>query len=160
MASQRFTGISGVCLPVCALFLTAVCTTSPAFSSSSFDGVWSVVVQTRSGGCEPTVRYPVAISNGFVTNAGNSQVAVSGRVTPSGSVSVTVQSGGASANGAGRLSMTSGTGVWQGQGANGSCEGTWQAMRQNAGAPIYNYAPQSAPRYYYPSYPGYYPGYR
>jgi hypothetical protein len=119
-----------------------------------------VVIQTRGGDCTPMLRYPVAITNGVVTNAGESPVAVSGRVTPVGSVRVTVSAGGSSANGTGHLSTTSGGGVWRGQGTTGVCMGTWQASRRssgaqvmNRGAPIYNYAPEAARRYY-PGYPG------
>jgi hypothetical protein len=155
-----------VCLPACALVVTSIGIASPTFarSSSSYDGDWSVVIQTRGGACTSTLRYPIAISHGVVTNAGEGQASVSGRVTPAGTVTVTVQSGGAWASGSGRLGMTSGTGVWRGQGSSGSCVGTWQAERRSSGteamgrgAPIYNYAPQGAPRRYYPRY--YYPGY-
>jgi hypothetical protein len=68
--------------------------TSPSLARSSFDGAWSVVVVTRAGACTPTLRYPVSITNGIVTNAGDSPASVSGRVAPTGAVRVTVQSGG------------------------------------------------------------------
>lgn len=149
-----------VCLPACALIFTSIGIASPAFARSSFsyDGDWSVVIETRGGPCPPTIRYPVAISNGIVTNAGEAPAAVSGRVTPAGIVRVTVQGGGSAASGSGRLGTTSGTGVWQGRGQAGVCVGTWQAERRSAGtqamtrgAPIYNYAPEAARRYYYGS---------
>jgi hypothetical protein len=151
-----------VCLPICGLVFASIGIASPtlARSSSSFDGDWSVVIQTRGGDCTPMLRYPVAITNGIVTNAGQSPVAVSGRVTPAGAVRVSVQAGGSSANGTGRLSMTSGGGIWRGQGTDGVCMGTWQAQRRTSSAqvmngrgPIYNYAPNAARRYY-PGYPG------
>jgi hypothetical protein len=142
----------------CALFLTIVSIASPSFARSSFDGEWSVVIETRGGACPLTLRYPVAITNGIVSNAGDAAAAVSGRVTPTGTVRVTVQSGGSWASGSGHLSTTSGTGVWRGQGTSGSCARTWQAQRQNSGAqmmnrgaPIYNYAPEVTRRNY-PSY--------
>jgi hypothetical protein len=147
-----------LCLPACALVFTIVSAASPTFARSSFDGEWSVVIETRGGACPPTLRYPVAITNGIVSNAGDAPAAVSGRVTPAGVVRVTVQSGGSWASGSGHLSTTNGTGVWRGQGTTGSCAGTWQAQRQssgaqvmNRGAPIYNYVPQARGRY---------PGYR
>ncbi len=143
----------------CALVLSSVGLASPAFSRSNFDGDWSVVIETREGACTPTLRYPVAISNGIVTNAGGTPAAVTGRVTPTGSVTVTVQSGGSWASGSGRLGATGGTGIWRGQGTSGACVGTWQAQRRSYGAqamerrgPIYNYAPEGARRYY-PGYP-------
>ena len=151
-------------LPACAVVFAAIGTASPTLARSSFsyDGDWSVVIESRGGACgEQTLRYPVAISHGIVTNAGQSQAAVSGRVTPAGTVAVTVQSGGASASGTGRLGATSGAGVWRGQSSNGSCVGTWQAERRTYGAqalerggPIYNYAPRRAHgHYYYRGYP-------
>jgi hypothetical protein len=148
-----------VCLPACALVFATIGIASPTFARSSFDGDWSVVIETRGGACPSTLRYPVAISNGIVTNAGDTPAAVSGRVTPAGTVRVTVQSSGSWASGSGRLGTTSGTGVWRGQGSAGSCEGTWQAQRRSSGAqvmgrgaPIYNYAPEGVRRYY-PGYP-------
>jgi hypothetical protein len=107
----------------------------------------------------PTIRYPVAINNGIVGNAGDTPATVQGRVAPTGAVNVTVQSGGSWASGSGRLTATGGGGVWRGQGTSGLCTGTWQAERRSngaqvmqGGAPIYNYAPQP-PRPYYPRYP-------
>ena len=150
-----------VCLSACALVFTSVGIASPTLARGSFDGEWSVVIETRGGACTPMLRYPVAISNGIVSGADNTPATVSGRVKPSGAVRVTVQSGGSWASGSGHLNATSGTGVWRGQGTSGLCEGTWQAERRSSGAqiiergaPIYNYnnAPEGARRYY-PGYP-------
>jgi hypothetical protein len=145
-------------IQVCVLFFTCFVFTSPSLARSSFDGAWSVVVVTRAGACTPTLRYPVAITNGIVTNSGDSPASVSGRVAPTGAVRVTVQSGGSWATGSGRLSTTGGSGVWRGQGSSGLCQGTWQAERRSngaqvmdQGAPIYGYAPgYSYGRQYYP----------
>ena len=145
------------------LVAVALAAASPALARanarSNFDGAWSVVIETRSGACMPTLRYPVAISNGIVTNGGETAATVQGQVAPSGAVRVMVQAGGSWANGSGRLTASGGTGVWQGQGTSGLCAGTWQAERRSYGAqatgngaPIYNYAPQP-PRQYYPAYP-------
>lgn len=150
-----------VCLAACALIFTSVGVASPTFARSSFDGDWSVVIETRDGACTPMLRYPVAISNGIVTNAADTSAAVTGRVAPTGAVRVTVQSGGSWARGSGRLSATSGTGVWRGQGTSGLCVGTWQAERRSygaqvmeRGAPVYNYNyPPEETRRYYPGYP-------
>ena len=150
-----------ICLPACALLLTSICVASPAFARSSFrfDGDWSVVIETRGGACAPALRYPIAINDGIVTNAGDTPAAVSGRVTSAGTVTVTVEAGGSWASGSGHLGTTSGAGVWRGRGTSGFCVGTWQAERRssgaqavNRGAPIYNYAPEAARRYY-PGYP-------
>ncbi len=132
---------------------------NPGLARSNFDGDWSVVIQTRAGACIPTLRYPVAISNGIVGNAGDTPATVQGRVAPTGAVRVTVQSGGSWASGSGRLTATSGGGTWRGQGTSGLCTGTWQAERRSygaqvmqGGAPIYNYVPQRS-RPFYPGYP-------
>jgi hypothetical protein len=137
---------------------TSLTATSPALARSNFDGEWSVVIASRDGACAPTLRYPVAITNGIVTNAGDAPAAVQGRVAPSGAVRVTVQSGGSWASGSGRLSAAGGTGVWRGQGSSGLCEGTWQAERRSygaqvmrRGAPIYNYVPSRRYDRAYPS---------
>jgi hypothetical protein len=112
---------------------------------------------TRDGVCTPTLRYPLAISNGIVGNASDTPVTVQGRVAPNGNVRVVVQSGGSWADGTGRLSTATGSGVWRGQGTSGLCQGTWQAERRGSGTqverggtPIYGYAPQQPRQYYYP----------
>jgi hypothetical protein len=142
-------------IQTCVLFLTCFVFTSPSSARSSFDGAWSVVIVTRAGACTPTLRYPVAITNGIVTNGGDSPASVSGRVAPTGAVRVTVQAGGSWAAGSGHLSTSGGSGVWRGQGSSGLCQGIWQAERRSYGAqvmerdaPIYSYAPG---RQYYPS---------
>ena len=116
-------------IQTCVLVLTCCGFTSPSLARSSFDGAWSVVVVTRAGACTPTLRYPVAITNGIVTNSGDSPASVSGRVAPTGAVRVTVQSGGSWATGSGHLSTTGGSGVWRGQGSTGLCQGTWHMNR-------------------------------
>ena len=142
-------------IQTCVLFLTCFVFTTPSSARSSFDGAWSVVIVTRAGACTPTLRYPVAITNGIVTNGGDSPASVSGRVAPTGAVRVTVQAGGSWAAGSGHLSTSGGSGVWRGQGSSGPCQGIWQAERRSygaqvmeRGAPIYSYAPG---RQYYPS---------
>ena len=152
----------GLFIPACATLacvvaLSCLGAANPSFARSSFDGEWSVVIMTRDGACTPTLRYPLAINNGIVGNAGDTPVAVQGRVAPNGNVRVVVQSGGSWADGTGRLSTTTGGGVWRGQGTTGLCEGTWQAERrgpgtqvmERGGTPLYGYAPQQ-PRQYYP----------
>ena len=135
-------------IQTCVLLLTCFGFTSSSLARTGFDGAWSVVVVTRAGACTPTLRYPVAITNGIVTNGGGSPASVSGRVASSGAVRVTVQSGGSWASGSGHLSMTGGSGVWRGQGSSGLCQGIWQAERRSSsaqverGAPIYSYAPR------------------
>lgn len=131
---------------------------APAIARTPFDGDWSVMITTRGGACEPSVRYGVQIINGTVVNAGG-QAQVQGRVSPNGAVRVTVRAGGQWASGSGRLNRSRGGGVWRGQGNAGPCQGTWVAERragygtesQVPRGPIYSYVP---PGYQYarPSY--------
>lgn len=133
------------------------CTTiaAPAIARTPYDGDWSVVIATRTGACPPSVRYGVQIINGMVVNP-SGQAQVQGRVSPNGAVRVSVQAGGQSASGSGRLNRTGGGGVWSGQGNAGFCQGTWVAERSagyaaEAQAPrrsIYNYVPPA--RHYAP----------
>src|SRR5262249_29185460 len=141
-------------IQTCVLLLTGFGFTSPSLARSNFDGAWSVVVVTRAGNCTPSVRVPLAITNGSVSGGGD-QASVAGHVAPSGAVPVSVQSGGSSASGSDHLGTTSGSGVWRGQGSKGLCQGTWQAERRGGGgaattgyAPGYSYYGQ--PRQYYP----------
>lgn len=123
----------------------------PALASSAFDGDWSVVIVTRGGDCDPSLRYAVTITDGAVLNGGGSPVDVRGQVTRSGAVQVSVQAGNQWASGSGRLGRNSGGGVWRGQGSAGACEGTWIAQRRTDGVaaeapgrPVYNYAPRNS----------------
>ena len=99
---------------------------SPATSAPNYDGLWSVVIVTEQGTCDRAYRYPVRISRGNVLNAGDSPVAISGRVGDNGALTVTVSHGNQRATGTGRLSGANGAGSWRG----GECSGTWQAERR------------------------------
>jgi hypothetical protein len=94
---------------------------------STFDGAWSVVISTRSGGCDPQFRFGVRIINGNVVYEGET----TGRVASNGSVQVTIAQGDQRANGQGRLSRDYGSGVWRGIGSAGDCAGTWVAERRD-----------------------------
>ena len=100
----------------------------PAEAVPSYDGLWSVVIITRAGICDPSYRYPIRISNGNVVNAGKAAVHISGRVGKNGAVVVNVSAGDKMAIGTGRLAATSGGGSWSG--GNGACSGVWQAERR------------------------------
>jgi hypothetical protein len=99
-------------------------------ASAAFDGRWSVVIGTRSGPCDPQYRFGVRIINGNITYEGGGAANAQGRVSPSGTVTVSVSSGPQSASGQGRLTRDYGTGTWRGQGPGGVCSGAWQAWRQ------------------------------
>jgi hypothetical protein len=97
--------------------------------AASFEGPWSVLVQTTRGSCEPSARFGILIRGGAVYYIGGGAVSVSGRVTPSGQVSVSVSSNGQSAYGSGRLANGRGSGTWRGQGNQGACSGVWSASQ-------------------------------
>ncbi|HEY4407826.1 MAG TPA: hypothetical protein VGN55_24500 [Xanthobacteraceae bacterium] len=97
---------------------------------TAFDGDWSVVIMTQSGGCDRSYRYGVRIANGDVIYDGGGPVDLQGHVFSNGSVRVRVSGAGQQAEGQGRLSRTVGTGTWQGGGSLGSCAGVWQAERR------------------------------
>jgi hypothetical protein len=98
--------------------------------STAFDGEWSVLIMTQSGGCDRAYRYGVRINNGDVVYDGGGPVDLEGHVYSNGVVRVSVSGAGQQAEGRGRLSRTLGTGTWSGQGSLGSCAGTWQAERR------------------------------
>jgi hypothetical protein len=91
-----------------------------------FDGVWSVLISTAYGNCG-SYRAAVEIAGGRVASAGG-DYAVSGYVSPSGSVAVTVSSGAGTATGYGALRGSYGGGRWRSSG--GECAGSWSASRR------------------------------
>jgi hypothetical protein len=102
---------------------------SDARARSLYDGLWSVSIFTRAGPCDASYRYPALIANGRVLQAdGNLLYQLTGAVSSSGAIRVTVSSGGQSAIGYGRLSYSRGYGRWRT--AAGQCYGTWSAKRR------------------------------
>jgi hypothetical protein len=102
-------------------------------SPRAFDGLWSVLIETRYGPCDATYRYPVRIADGRVTQVDNDfSYQLSGAVAASGAIAVTVFRGGQYATGYGRLHGSSGAGRWATSG--NSCYGTWSTMRRAAAA--------------------------
>jgi hypothetical protein len=126
--SGIFTGIRGAVVGG-ALGLTAVLPMpQPASAVPNYDGIWSVVILTQTGICDPSYRYPIRISNGNVQNAGSATVQIRGRVGKNGTLIVSVSAGDHTATGTGRLSGKTGSGSWSG--GNGACTGVWQAERR------------------------------
>jgi hypothetical protein len=103
---------------------TFAATTS--FAVPAYDGVWSVLVVTDKGTCDRGYRYPVRIANGQLVNAGQDPFTITGKVAPTGAITVTVAAGSKSATGTGRLAGDMGGGNWTG----GECSGTWTAERR------------------------------
>jgi hypothetical protein len=96
--------------------------------ASSFDGNWSVVINTLRGDCGSALRYSVRIVGGQVLAADQSYQ-VAGVVNASGMIRVVVAEAGRSASGAGRLSGNNGGGLWHT--STGECSGQWTAARRN-----------------------------
>ena len=99
---------------------------STSFAGPAYDGVWSVLVQTQKGDCDPAYRYPIRIANGHLVNAGDNAFTITGAVAPTGAITVTVSAAGKSASGSGHLAGTEGGGSWTG----GACSGSWTAERR------------------------------
>jgi hypothetical protein len=98
--------------------------------SNAFDGIWSVSIKTQFGDCNRGYRYPLRIVDGYVTKADiDPTYAVAGAVARTGAIGVTVSGGGQTATGVGRLSRTTGRGIWHT--ANGECKGDWVAERRS-----------------------------
>ncbi|HKA79849.1 MAG TPA: hypothetical protein VKD43_07425 [Xanthobacteraceae bacterium] len=108
----------------------ALPTLRPADAAANHDGIWSVVIITNQGICDPSYRYPIRISKGSVLNAGNAAVTITGKVEKNGAVVVNVAAGDKTATGTGKLAATSGGGSWSG--GNGACSGVWQAERRSS----------------------------
>jgi hypothetical protein len=97
--------------------------------SNAYDGLWSVSILTQAGPCDPSYRYPALIAGGHVLQAENDfSYQISGVVTSSGAIAVTVSKGGQSATGYGRLHGSRGGGWWRTGG--GQCSGNWTALRR------------------------------
>jgi hypothetical protein len=114
-----------------ALALSSIPAFGPtADARTAYDGAWSVTILTNQGACDRTYRYGVRILDGNVTYDGApGLIQMQGRVTPKGVVRVVLQAGSQWADGSGRLTRATGSGVWRGQGMSGTCTGIWQAER-------------------------------
>jgi hypothetical protein len=124
---------SFICLALGAAFMSGF--SAPALAqkaapkATSYDGMWTVLIVTKSGPCDASYRYPVRITRGNVRHAGGEAFfSIQGRVNPRGNVSVTVSRDGQLAQGTGRLSGKSGGGSWSAGG--GTCSGQWSALRR------------------------------
>ena len=81
-----------------------------------------VTILTRAGSCEPSVRYPLTVTDGKVSGAAD----VSGSIGREGIVKVSIR--GAYANG--QLNGNGGSGKWNGASGGIACSGRWEASRQ------------------------------
>jgi hypothetical protein len=118
------------CVVILFLALACIVVAVPGYARTDFDGDWNILIVTREGACDPTLRYAVKVADGTVINDGASIATVQGRISPRGAMRVIVRSGSQWANGSGHFSGKRGDGVWRGQGTNGTCAGIWVAGRR------------------------------
>ena len=93
----------------------------------TFDGTWSLVVETTRGSCPAGVRAGVQILGSQVLSDDPSY-RIDGRVARNGAVQVTVFAAGQSGGAYGHLSGEAGRGLWRT--SSGDCSGTWTAERR------------------------------
>jgi len=84
--------------------IVATCLMAPAFAQTPYDRLWNVTILTKAGSCEPSVRYPLTVTDGKVSGAAD----VSGGIGREGLVKV----------------------KWNGASAGIPCSGRWEASRQ------------------------------
>jgi hypothetical protein len=102
-------------------FMAAALIAAPAFAQTPYDGLWNVTILTKAGSCQPSVRYPLTVTDGKVSGAAD----VSGSIGREGIVRVSIR--GAYANG--QLSGNGGSGKWNGASGGIACSGRWEASR-------------------------------
>lgn len=107
---------------------SATVATTSSYAVPGYDGLWSVSIVTEKGTCDRGYRYPIRIEKGVLANAGDAGFTITGKVAPTGSITVTVSHGRSSASGSGRLAGSIGEGLWSG----GECSGTWTAERRSS----------------------------
>jgi hypothetical protein len=103
-------------------FIAAAFIAVPAIAQTPYDGLWNVTILTNAGSCEPSVRYPLTVTDGKVSGAAD----VSGSIGREGIVRVSIR--GAYANG--QLNGNGGSGKWNGASGGIACSGRWEASRQ------------------------------
>jgi hypothetical protein len=114
-------------MPMFVVAFASIAVPATAFAHTVYDGDWSVLILTRGGACEASVRYGVRIADGMIIN-GVGIATAQGRVARSGTV--IVRSGDQWASGSGRLGRNRGGGTWRGQGGSDACRGSWVAERR------------------------------
>ena len=122
------TGILRFSLLTAVATLSLVAADGSALAATPYDGPWHVTITTVRGTCSSGVGFGLLIRDGLVYGY-SSDVNVSGRVSRSGAVQVSLISGQQHASGSGRLRGSSGEGSWRGVGMQGACAGYWSAGR-------------------------------
>jgi hypothetical protein len=101
-----------------------------ADGATGYNGIWTVHLTSEAGPCGGGSSYKVALRDGaahYVPGASGATATISGRVSPSGSVALTIQRSIASGTAAGQLRANGGTGSWQVNSLG--CSGRWTAQR-------------------------------
>lgn len=93
----------------------------------TFDGTWSILLETTRGSCPAAVRAGVRILGGRLL-AEDQSYGLDGRVASSGAVQVTVSAAGQTGRAFGLLSRAAGRGRWRT--SSGECAGEWTATRR------------------------------
>ncbi|WP_146140365.1 hypothetical protein [Alsobacter soli] len=96
--------------------------------AASFDGNWSVLLTTSKGNCDKAYRFPVLVSGGRISYAGQSGATAQGGVNPSGQVSARFARGGDTLAASGRVKGDFGMGTWQSP--TRECAGSWTAEKR------------------------------
>jgi hypothetical protein len=102
--------------------MVAVQALGTARAQTSFDGVWDVTVETRSGNCDASASYRLTVRDGRVSGPND----ISGTVVHEGMVKVSLN--GAFANG--QLVGKTGSGRWNAASAGKPCSGRWEATKE------------------------------
>lgn len=97
---------------------------------NSFDGQWAVDVIVLNGACPQGYSYPVRVTNGWVSYAGQADVNATGAVAGSGRISASFVRQGDTLRASGRLVGNRGAGVWRTRGPSQRCSGRWAARRE------------------------------
>ena len=99
----------------------------PAGGNTSHDGSWHLSFATQSGACDTAYAFDVDITNGVISHP--NLVRLHGTVAPNGAARATVAVQDKFASGSGRLSATTGRGVWSGRSGSSKCAGYWTAQK-------------------------------
>jgi hypothetical protein len=108
---------------------SAVAAIPSANAEGKFDGTWTIELVTKTGPCDQSYLGDVQVIDGALHLASANSGTFSGRVTPSGAVTLTSTMGGGNGVGSGRVSGSSGSGSWHAETQNGACSGVWSARR-------------------------------
>ncbi|PNG26869.1 hypothetical protein [Methylocella silvestris] len=100
---------------------------SPALRAGPHDGVYTVEIHTRSGGCDPVYRWSITVSAGRVSSPVDGFMQASGKVSAQGGVSLAFRRDNQVANVAGKVKGGRASGTWSSPTLQ--CAGSWSAVR-------------------------------